>query len=146
MTYSLSMKIGIDYIGVSSGAVIINTKRQYFLAKRGTSARDDVGKWEFPGGAIDFYETRQEAAKRNIKEKYDFEIKIIRELGVYDVIDRKNKDHWISTTFVCEPVDERVAVIVDPHKCAEIGWFSFSELQKLDLSRITRLNVQDLLH
>jgi 8-oxo-dGTP pyrophosphatase MutT (NUDIX family) len=53
------MKIGIDYVGVSAGAVIINYEGRYFLAKRGNEARDDIGRWEFPGGSINFYETRE---------------------------------------------------------------------------------------
>jgi hypothetical protein len=51
------MKIGVHYIGVSAGAVIINNESKYFLAKRESGARDDIGKWEFLGGTIKFYET-----------------------------------------------------------------------------------------
>jgi 8-oxo-dGTP diphosphatase len=137
------MNIGVDYIGMSAGAVIINDDGKYFLAKRGSKARDDVGKWEFPGGVIKFYESREDAVRRIIAEKHDFSIEIIKELGVYDVIDRANKDHWISTTFICQPVNGTPR-IVNPEKCTEIGWFSFDELQKMDLSRITNLNVKHL--
>jgi 8-oxo-dGTP diphosphatase len=139
------MKIGLDYIGVSAGAVIKNNEGKYFLAKRGPSARDDVGKWEFPGGAIEFYETRQEAAHRNIFEKYQFEIEVERILGIYDVIDKENKDHWISTTYLCHYLKGEPK-IADPTKCSEIGWFTLEELQKLELSRITKLNLNDLLN
>lgn len=138
------MKIGVDYIGVSAGAVVVNEDGKYFLAKRASGARDDVGKWEFPGGSIDFYETREQAACRNIYEKHDFKIEIQKVLGVYDVIDEINKDHWISTTYICSPAPKASPRIVYTDKCSDIGWFTFDELQKLDLSRITRLNVADL--
>ena len=138
------MKIGVDYIGVSAGTVIINDEGKFFLAKRGPKARDDLNKWEFPGGSVDFYETRENAAKRNIKDKYNLNVEIIELLGVYDVIDRANKDHWISTTYFCRYIDGK-PVIHDLEKCTEVGWFSLEELQELDLSRITKLNLGDLL-
>lgn len=138
------MRIGVDYIGVSAGAIIVNEDGKYFLAKRAGGARDDIGKWEFPGGSINFYETREEAARRNILDKHDLEITVERMLGAYDVIDKANKDHWISATYICKPTAGRPK-IVNPEKCSDIGWFSLDELQKLDLSRITQLNVKDLL-
>jgi len=48
------MKKGIDYIGVGAGAVIFSREGKVFLAKRGTEAGNESGKWEFPGGGVDF--------------------------------------------------------------------------------------------
>ncbi len=138
------MKIGVDYVGVSAGAVIINNEGKYFLAKRGPAVRDDVGCWEFPGGAVEFYEIREEATKRNIREKYNIKIEINSLLGVYDVIDRDNQDHWVSTTYLCNFVSGNPK-IADTNKCTEVGWFTLDELQRLKLSRITKLNLADLL-
>lgn len=137
------MKIGIDYIGTSAGAVIKNAEGKYFLAKRGSGARDDVGTWEFPGGTIEFYETREDAAKRNVKRKYDFEIKIVQLLGVYEVIDKVNGDHWISTTFLCE-YEGGEPKIMQSEKCSDWGWFTLREIEKLNLNRISKLNLKDL--
>lgn len=125
----------MDFIGVRAGAVIINNDGKFFLAKKGPGARDDIGKWEFPGGAIRFFETREDGAKRNILEKYGVEVSIESTLCIYDVIDRKNKDHWISTTFLCNYRKE-IPVINDKRKCEEIGWFSLEEIFELDISRI----------
>lgn len=137
------MKIGRDFIGVSAGAVIKNNENKYFLAKRGPGARDDVGLWEFPGGSINFYETREQAAKRNIKEKYSLNIEIVKQLGVYDVIDKENEDHWLSTTYLCNYVGGKTK-IADLNKCTEVGWFTLEEIQELNVSRITKLNLEDL--
>src|SRR3989339_550336 len=93
--------IGKDYIGTSAGAVILNDQGKYFLAKRNSGARDDQGKWEFPGGPVGFYQTREEAAIKDMFDRYGIKIEIIDLLGVYDVIDQKQQDHWISTTYLC---------------------------------------------
>lgn len=138
------MKIGIDYIGVSAGAVIVNSDGKYFLAKRAEGARDDIGKWEFPGGTVNFCETREDAAYRNMKEKHNIDIQIQSILGVYDVTDEVDKDHWVSTTYLCTLAPGSVPEITNSEKCSEIGWFSPNELQDLDLSRISLLNLRDL--
>jgi len=137
------MKIGIDYIGVSAGAVIKNYAGKYFLAKRGNGARDDIGTWEFPGGTVNFFESREEGAKRNIKEKYNLDISIVKLLDIYDVIDKTAKDHWLSTTYLCEYVGGD-AKIMYPEKCSEIGWFTLEEIDGLDLNRISKLNFEDI--
>lgn len=137
------MKVGVDHIGVSAGAVIVDDEGRYFLARRGPAARDDVGLWEFPGGTVHFYETREMAAVRNARKKYGLQIAVDRLLGVYDVIDKTYKDHWVSTTYICHSTGGTPRII-DAAKCAEIGWFSLEELQHLSLSRISQLNLADL--
>ena len=44
------MRKGVDYIGVGVGAIIYDRDNRVFLAKRGKEARNETGKWEFPGG------------------------------------------------------------------------------------------------
>lgn len=53
------MKAGIDYIGVSAGALIVNKKGEILLTKRSMKARNEKGKWEAPGGQVHFGETRE---------------------------------------------------------------------------------------
>ena len=64
----LPMKKGIDYIGVGVGAVIEDKEGRVFLAKRGSEARNERGKWEFPGGALEFGERLEEALVREVME------------------------------------------------------------------------------
>lgn len=135
--------VGVDYIGVSAGAVIVNAEGKYFMAKRSPGARDDHGTWEFPGGSVNLHESRETAAKRNIHDKYGLSIRINGTLGVYDVVDKDAGDHWLSTTFRCTHISGEPE-IKQPEKCSEIGWFALGEIESLDLSRITRLNLADL--
>lgn len=68
---------GKDFIGVGSGAIIFNDEGKVFIAKRGKGARNEHGKWDFPGGSVEFGEKCEDAVKREIKEEYDFEIEVI---------------------------------------------------------------------
>lgn len=68
------MKRGIDYIGVGVGAAIFNTEGKLFITLRGKEAKNERGKWEIPGGSVEFGETFQEAIKREIKEEVGVEV------------------------------------------------------------------------
>lgn len=63
------MKKGIDYIGVGVGAIIFNNQGKALLTKRGRLSRNQVGKWEFPGGGVEFGETLTQAIVREVKEE-----------------------------------------------------------------------------
>jgi ADP-ribose pyrophosphatase YjhB (NUDIX family) len=137
------MTIGRDYIGVSAGAVIRDESGRFFLAKRSQGARDDQGRWEFPGGSVQMFETREQAAIRNVFQKYNLQVAAGKVLGVYDVIDHTKGDHWLSTTFMCRAIGGEAKNLI-PESCEEIGWFESGEVRKLNLSRISRLNLKDL--
>lgn len=131
------MKRGIDYIGVSVGALIINDKREVFLTKRSQQATNERGCWEAPGGAVHFGETSEGAVKREILEEYGIEIEIIEQFPAADHLIPKEKQHWVATTFLAKVKKGQIPKIMEPDKCDAIGWFSLKELPK-PLSLITQ--------
>ena len=138
------MKNGVDYIGVGVGAIIANSYNRYFLARRGKEARNEKGKWEFPGGSVDFNETMENALVREVREEYGFEISVKLLLDVVDHIIPAEKQHWISPTFLCE-VTSGTPRILEPHKCDEIGWFTLEEISGKDLTIASRKSLESLM-
>lgn len=55
------MKKGVDYIGVSAGAMVFNDRGELFLSLRGREVRNERGCWETPGGGVEFGETLNNA-------------------------------------------------------------------------------------
>ena len=133
------MKRGTDYIGVGVGAIIINNLGQLFLAKRGAMAKNERGCWEFPGGSVEFGETLAEALKREMNEEYGIEISVGELLDVADHILPDEGQHWVSPTYICR-IQSGEPGIVEPEKCAEIGWF-YAESMPEPLSVISRTNL-----
>ena len=129
------MKSGVDFIGVGIGAIIIKDGK-LFASFRGPKSRNEVGKWEFPGGAVEFGDTLKETVVREMKEEFGIGIEIIDTLGVVDHISPKEKQHWVTTGFVCRIV-KGVPHILEPDKCEKIGWFTPDELSKMNVSSIT---------
>lgn len=137
------MKRGVDYIGVGVGAILVNGAGQLFLAKRGEQAKNERGCWEFPGGSVEFGETVAAALKREMREEYAVEIEVGELLDVVDHILPEEGQHWVSPTYICR-ITAGEPRIVEPEKCAEIGWF-FPHAGPEPLSIISRINLEHYL-
>ena len=134
------MKKGVDYIGVGVGAAIFNNEGKLFVTKRGEKAKNERGKWEIPGGGVEFGETFEQAIKREIKEEVGVEIEVLKLLGICNHIIREEKQHWVSPTYICRIVKGEPKIL-EPEKCTEIGWFTIEEAEKLDLSIVTKYDI-----
>ena len=141
--YYFGMKKGIDYIGVGTGAIIFNKDGALFLAKRGKEARNEKHKWEFPGGSVEFGETLENALVREVREEFGFVIKVIQLLDVVNHILPKEKQHWVSPTYLCS-YRSGEPCILEPHKCEEIGWFSLNKIPVNDLTMASQKSLVSL--
>lgn len=138
-----AMKKGVDYIGVGVGAIIFNTEGKVFLAKRGREARNESGKWEFPGGGVEFGETLASALVREVREEYGFSIEVQGLLDVVDHIIPQEKQHWVSPTFLCRLMSG-APTIREPHKCDAIRWFAIEEVPESELTIASRKSLESL--
>ena len=138
------MRSGIDFIGVGAGAVIFNRDGSVFLALRGSEARNERFRWEFPGGCVEFGETLEHALKREIREEYGFSIEIIHLLDVVNHILPREKQHWVSPTYLCRFKSGRPA-IREPRKCKKIGWFPIDRIPRSRLTSASRKSLASLL-
>lgn len=137
------MKIGFDCIGVGVGALIFNDQGKILLALRGDKAKNERGKWEIPGGAVEFGEAIRDGLKREIKEEIGLEIEVGELLHICDHILMAEKQHWISPTFFCKIV-KGIPTINEPEKCDRIGWFTIDEALALPLSKVTIDDIEEL--
>jgi mutator protein MutT len=136
----MNMKKGVDYIGVSAGAMIVNDMGQIFLAQRGLKAKNERGYWENPGGGVEFGEKLEDAVKREIMEEYGAEIEIIKQFPAEDHLIPVENQHWVATTFLVKFKQGSTPKIMEPEKCSAIGWFDMDNLPS-PLSIITQLDL-----
>ena len=134
------MIAGRDYVGVGVGALVFNAEGKVFLAQRGTGAKNEQGRWEFPGGSVEFGERLKDAVKREFREEYDIEIEVGELLSVFDHILLDEQQHWISPVFFARYVSG-IPRIVEPQKANAFGWFSLNALPE-PLSVITEDNLR----
>lgn len=139
----MHLKAGKDYVGVGVGAAIYNDEEKLFLAERGPKAKNEAGKWEFPGGSVEFGETLEAALTREIREEYGFTIEVIELLHVVDHLIPEEGQHWVSPTFICK-YKTGTPQILEPEKCSQIGWFSIEEIEQKKLSLATLPDIKFL--
>lgn len=120
---------GYDHIGVSASFVIHDGNGRILLQKRGAKARDEQGRWDIGGGAIEFGETIEEAVRREIREELGCEVLDMKFLTVYDAHREHEgrKTHWIAIIYAVQ-VDPAKAANNEPHKIAELKWFTSGNL------------------
>jgi 8-oxo-dGTP diphosphatase len=130
---------GRDFIGLGVGAVVYDRDGLVFLARRGPAARNEAGRWEFPGGTVEFGETMADAVVREFREEYAMTVEVVEQLGAADHILPGEGQHWVSVSFVARHAGGEPR-IVEPEKCTAIGWFAVDALPE----PLTRASEQTL--
>ncbi|MFZ1812332.1 MAG: NUDIX domain-containing protein [Candidatus Saccharimonadales bacterium] len=126
---SKDLRRGIDHVGVSASFVVHDGKGRVLLQKRGAGARDENGRRDVGGGAIEFGESIDEAVKREIQEELCTEPIDVQFLTVYDAFREHNgvTTHWIAIMHAVE-VDPNQVKIGEPDKIDELAWFTSDNL------------------
>jgi ADP-ribose pyrophosphatase YjhB (NUDIX family) len=125
----MAIQKGIDCIGVTVTFFCHDGKGNFVMAKRGKNARDENGRWDVGGGAVEWGMTVEDTLRTEIKEEYCADVKAYEFLGYEDVLREHagKKTHWISLFFKVL-VDHDQVQNGEPHKLDEIGWFTFDTL------------------
>jgi 8-oxo-dGTP diphosphatase len=137
------LRAGTDYIGVGVGALIFNSEGKLLLTLRGQKAKNERGKWEIPGGSVEFGETFAQAIQREVNEELGISIEVKELLHLADHLIPDEKQHWVSPTYICQ-ITSGVPIIKEPEKCEKIGWFSIDEAVQLPLSLVTQQDIEVL--
>ncbi|MGC7871448.1 8-oxo-dGTP diphosphatase MutT [Desulfosporosinus sp. SYSU MS00001] len=112
---------------VEVGAAIIISDKNILIAQRALGENLE-GKWEFPGGKIEPGETPQDCLKREIREEFEVEIKVLDFFGesIYDYPQGTIKllafrCQWLSGIFT-----------LNVH--SQIAWVRYDELDNYDFA------------
>lgn len=122
------MKIGIDYVGVTT-PFYCNDGNGYFLfQKRSKNCRDEQGRWDTGSGELEFDVTLEQNVLKEVFEEYGCTGEIQERLPAHDIF-RKNGGmitHWIAVPFFIK-VDPKEVKNNEPYKIDGIKWFKVNE-------------------
>ena len=123
------LRRGVDHIGISAAAIIHDGNGKVLLMQRGPKARDENGRWDIVGGAIEFGESIDDALIREVDEELLAKPYDITFLGAYDAHREHNGDktHWICLLHSARIYADKVK-IGEPTKISQLGWFSLSDI------------------
>ena len=123
-------------IGV--GAVIVNCGR-LVLVKRG--AEPALGKWSFPGGAVELGEAVRDAVIRETKEECGLDVELVEDtpMDAYDILtlDKTGslRYHYVLLQFLVRPKHGKLEPTSD---VTDARWVSFEEVETYDLAESVR--------
>lgn len=109
---------------VSIKALVLDEEGRFLLC------REDNGKWELPGGGLDFWENPQEGITREIKEEMGLEVTSVADRPSY-FFTWLEKWRWKSNVIYKTTLQNLNFTPSD--ECEEIWFFSTEEALKLDL-------------
>lgn len=120
----IDMRRGIDHIGVTVNSIIHDGEGNVLLMKRGPKARDERGRWDICGGALEFGELIEEGIRREVMEELCTEALEIRFLyagEAHRINHDKDKTHWVWLLHAVK-IDPSKVKIGEPHKITDIAW------------------------
>ncbi|HET9174175.1 MAG TPA: NUDIX domain-containing protein [Candidatus Saccharimonadales bacterium] len=124
-----NLKCGIDCKGVSALALIHDGNGNILLQQRGKQARDEQGKWDFCGGAVEFGQSIVVTIKRELMEELSTEPISMQLLTAYDAHRNINgsRTNWVAIVYAVK-VNPASVKIGEPHKIDRIDWFTSANL------------------
>ena len=117
-------KRGVDYIGVSAVFVCHDGKGNVLMHKRSTNCRDEHGRWDCGGGAMEFGEDLEEHVRREVNEEYLVDPIEIKQVGVSSLrrINEKGQPtHWLAVVYAVLIPTEGVGN-GEPTDMEEVSW------------------------
>ena len=124
-------------------AAIIRKEGKVLLAQRKKDSRLEAGRWEFPGGKVEFMEDPADCIVREIKEELDMEIAIERLFTLKSHVYKQDgmNVHVILLAYLTDYKSGELKNL----ECQDSRWVDPSELTSFDLVEADKTIVKEFL-
>jgi 8-oxo-dGTP diphosphatase len=124
--------------------VIIRKDDRILLVRRGK--QPSLGRWSFPGGAVELGESLQEAAQREAWEETGLQVQVGEVGTVLDHVARDSTGriqyHYVIVDYYAQAVGGILKAGTD---VSDVRWASLSDLESLDITEKARDLARQLL-
>ena len=107
--------------------VIIEKNGEILLIKR-TNVHGE-GTWSTPGGHLEYKESPEECAIREVKEETGVDISDVRFKGISNDLFEESGKHYVTVWMEGKYLSGK-PVVDAGHEASDIGWFSWDELPR----------------
>ncbi|MCK9568057.1 NUDIX hydrolase [Candidatus Pacearchaeota archaeon] len=113
--------------------IIQNSKGEILLGKRDLKQNFYPNYWGLPGGILNYNEKIEDCAKREVKEEFGVEIKVLKKSkNIYEIIPSENYAfHTISPVIYAKITR---GSLTPKDETSEIKWFNKREIKKMNLA------------
>ena len=120
--------------------VILTKENKILLGKRKGSHGD--GDWSFPGGHLEFGESWENCARREVLEETDLTVGNLKfSTATNDIFEKENK-HYITIFMIADSFSGELK-IMEPDKCEKWKWFEWDKLPENLFVPIRNLKKQE---
>lgn len=120
----MSMATKIPHVGV--GVACFVWKDGKFLMQQRHGAHGQ-GTWSVPGGHLEFGESWEECARREVLEETGVQITNVRFFAVTNDMFAEKGKHYISIWMEADWASGNPSII-EPDRCTDQGWYNFASL------------------
>lgn len=100
------------------------------IAKRALTKKFLPGKYELPGGHIEFGETVEDGLRRELMEELQIDVEIEMPFYVFTYMTNGNTKHNVEIDYFAHLKDENQEVKINPNDHSEYKWISEDEVAK----------------
>lgn len=109
--------------------IIVIKNNKYLLIRE--NKKNWFNGWIFPGGKVEFGETPEKAAIRELKEEINLDVEE-KQLHLWHKTDCSfASGEWIGFYFICSDCNLDKLKIMEPNKCDGYCYFVFEELNEI---------------
>ena len=125
----MSPKPGRDYVGIATPFYCHDGDGNLLLQKRGSGARDEVGRWDPGGGKMEKGLGLEENVKKEVREELGVECIVEEQLPAHSSFPEKDgeESQWLVVPFFVK-VDREEVEINEGEKIDELKWASINEM------------------
>ena len=117
------------YPKLAVDVLIADEKKGILLIKRKTEPFK--GRYALPGGMVEYGETVEKAAVREVKEETGLDVELEGLLGVYSDADRDPRGHTVSIVFFATP---KKGKMTGSNETEDVGYKTLKEIENLELA------------
>lgn len=110
-------KVGLGVIVIKDGKVLLGKRKN----------AHGEGTWCFPGGHLEFGESWEACARREVAEEAGINIKDLKFLTATNDIFEQEEKHYITIIMISQ-YDSGEVKIMEPEKCEGWEWFDWEAL------------------
>ncbi|KAL2819008.1 NUDIX hydrolase domain-like protein [Aspergillus cavernicola] len=113
-------------VRVGVAVFALNRENKFVLGQRMGS--HGAGTWALPGGHIEFNESFEECAIRELEEETGLEIENVQYLTATNDVMIDDGKHYVTVFLGARVKEGQEPEILEPNKCAEWRWIGWEEL------------------
>ncbi len=118
----------MDKKQVITACVFLHKDGKVLIGKRSKTKSFLPGKWELPGGHVEFGETVEECLKRELREEFNMDINLDKLFAEYTYVMNDGKDHVIEVLYFATMKNSNQKIKINKNEIEEYKWIFKDEV------------------